>query len=157
RTTGWVTCLRPTPTLPTRVAGRVAAVRPGERPPGARQSRAGEPGNLYHTAVRLSLDHPDEDSTRTAGRATAAPGRSGLTGSSCPPPRTSSPRGSRGSDRRVRTSRDGTGRRRQAQVADDRLRGAQEPPAVRPRLGLKNRHLTTRELVRANHRRRATP
>lgn len=35
-----------------------------------------------------------------------------------------------------------------AQAGDDRLRCAQEPPAVRSRIRVKNRRLTTRHLVR---------
>ena len=32
-------------------------------------------GNLYHTAVRLTLDHPTEDSARLAARASASAGK----------------------------------------------------------------------------------
>src|SRR5262245_6071331 len=40
----------------------------------ARHQQA-SPGNLYHTAVRLTIDHPGEDSVRLAARAAAACGR----------------------------------------------------------------------------------
>lgn len=40
----------------------------------ARHERA-SPGNLYHTAVRLTIDYPAEDSTRLSARAAASAGK----------------------------------------------------------------------------------
>src|SRR5581483_11503198 len=49
---------------------------------------------------------------------------------------------------RGRQAEDAGHRRLHAEARDDRLRGAQEPPAVRPGLGLTDHLLTTRYLVR---------
>jgi DNA-directed RNA polymerase specialized sigma24 family protein len=42
---------------------------------GLDQHQARTPGNLFHTVLRLSVDHPDEDSEALAARAAALAGR----------------------------------------------------------------------------------
>src|SRR5207249_12333441 len=49
---------------------------------------------------------------------------------------------------RRREAEDAGGRSVHAEARDDLLRGAEEPPALRPRMGLKKGPLTTRYLVR---------